>query len=80
MVVIKSSRLSPSTTPVDQGYAWIVLASCTLLRLLSDGVWSSLGVLMVHWEDKFDVSASQSAWIGSMFMFILLSSGEKTRK
>ncbi|XP_072031965.1 monocarboxylate transporter 12-like [Amphiura filiformis] len=74
MVATKPSvRLSSTQTPVDHGYAWVVLASCVLLRLLVDGFWSCLGILMLQWETRFNATASQTGWIGSSFMFILLS-------
>ncbi|XP_072036426.1 monocarboxylate transporter 12-like [Amphiura filiformis] len=63
---------SPSS--VDSGYAWVVLASCFVLRALVDAFWTSLGILFLKWQTHFDVSVSNTAWIGSIFMLILLSS------
>ncbi|XP_072036428.1 monocarboxylate transporter 12-like [Amphiura filiformis] len=63
---------SPSS--VDSGYAWVVLASCFVLRALVDAFWTSLGILFLKWQTHFDVSVSNTAWIGSVFMLILYSS------
>ena len=57
----------------DHGYAWIVLGSCFILRMLIDGFWSSLGILMLQLESHFDVSASKTAMIGSCIMMMILS-------
>ncbi len=64
------------SSSVDRGYAWVVLASCFVLRLLVDSFWSSLGILFLKWQAHFDVSVSSTAWIGSSFMLILCSTGK----
>ena len=69
-------RLSRNPS-VDRGYAFVVLASCFVIRMLVDSFWSSLGVLFLRWQADFDVSASSIAWIGSVFTLILMSTGKK---
>ena len=60
---------------VDRGYAWVVLASCFVMRTFADGFWSCLGILFLRWQTDFDVSATSTAWVGSIFMLILLITG-----
>ena len=73
----KYSISSPSAShDVDRGYAWVVLASCFVMRMFVDSIFATLGVLFLKWQYHFDVSASSTAWIGSIFSFILLTSGK----
>ena len=64
------------TTSVDQGYSWFVLAACFTMRGLTDGFWSSLGILLVEWQTYFEASAGDVAIIGSMTLMVILLSGK----
>ena len=64
---------------VDQGYAWVILASCSFLGLLVGGFWTSFGVIFVKWELYFDVSPAETSIIGSIFMLTLLSMGKNCK-
>ncbi|XP_072035954.1 monocarboxylate transporter 12-like [Amphiura filiformis] len=64
-------RTSTTPYPIDTGYAWVVLASCCVMRILLDGFWTSLGILFVNWEAYFGSSSSETSLIGSIFMMTL---------
>ena len=55
----------------DDGYAWIVLGATSLMRGLVDGFWATLGIMMLQWQEHFDISTSQTAWIGSLFFMLI---------
>ena len=67
---------SSKTRPVDHGYAWIALASCAVIRSLVNGIWSSLGVIFVNWEEYFDVSPAQTSYVGSAFLLLVWGIGK----
>ena len=64
------------TTSVDKGYSWLVLATCFTMRVLTEGFWSSLGILLVEWQTYFEASAGDVAIIGSMTLMVILLSGK----
>ena len=61
---------------VDHGYAWVILASTSIMRLLIDGFWTSFGVIFVNVELYFGVSAAETSVIGSIFMLNLSFMGK----
>ena len=63
-------------TQVDHGYAWVVVGSCFVLRLLVEGFWASAGILMLQWQFYFDVDASQTACLGSTLMMLILGTSK----
>ncbi|XP_072035382.1 monocarboxylate transporter 12-B-like [Amphiura filiformis] len=66
--------MAPSTThPVDHGYAWVVLASCCVMRAFNDGFWASLGIFFIKWEVYFGASATKTSLIGSLYMLVLFT-------
>ena len=71
-----SSPSSRTRRPVDHGYAWVALASCAVIRLLVNGIWSSLGVFFVSWEEYFDISPAQTSYIGSVFLLLVFGIGK----
>ena len=71
-----ADTLSGKHDLVDQGYAWVILASCSIIRMLIDGFWTSFGVIFVKWEFHFGVSPAETSIIGSIFMLTLLSMGK----
>ena len=66
--------LTSKAKSIDHGYAWVVLASCTCIRTLVDGLRFSIGILLVQWEDHFNASPSVLSWIGSACLFMVFSS------
>ena len=68
--------ISRRHTDVDTGYSWLVLAACFLMRTLTEGFWSSIGVLLVEWQSYFETNAKDVAIIGSMVMLVLYLSGK----
>ena len=71
--------VTKSDANIDKGYAWLVLLACFVMRVLVEGFWSSLGILMVEWQNDFDTSASDVAIIGSVTMAIMFVTGELRR-
>ena len=53
-------------TSVDNGYSWLVLAACFTMRVLTDGFWSSLGILLVEWQTYFEASAGDVARLSDL--------------
>ncbi|XP_072035525.1 monocarboxylate transporter 12-like [Amphiura filiformis] len=68
-------RTSIRPYPIDTGYAWVVLASCCVIRILLDGFFASLGLLFVKWEAYFGSSSSETSLIGSIFVMTLCAMG-----
>ena len=64
-----------SDANIDKGYAWLVLLACFGMKVLVEGFWSSLGILMVEWQNDFDTSASDVAIIGSVTLAIMTFTG-----
>ncbi|XP_072030291.1 monocarboxylate transporter 12-like [Amphiura filiformis] len=60
-----------SRTQFDHGYAWVVLGACIVVRLFVDGLWATLGIMMLQWQKHFNVSSSTTAWIGSSYFLLI---------
>ena len=58
------------------GYAWVILVSSFILRVIIFGQLFSTGVLYVHWLDEFKKTRGQTAWIGSIASGTTLLMGE----
>ena len=50
----------------DQGYAWIVLAACSLLHIICDGMNLSFGVLTPLIRHDFGTDSATAVFIGSL--------------
>ena len=55
-------------SPIDKGYAWIVLAIAALHNVHVGVYVGQLGILMVEFVHYFNISASQASWISTCAM------------
>ena len=45
------------------GYGWIIVFSCCLQLLLSDGIINAFGVIYLEVIERFEASSADAAWI-----------------
>lgn len=60
---------------VDGGFAWVVLAGCFVMYLFTVGSVKSYGILYTEMVDYFHSGSGNTAWIGSLALFLLLGLG-----
>ncbi|XP_033762280.1 monocarboxylate transporter 13-like [Pecten maximus] len=63
------------TTPVDSGYAWVILFACSLLYMMLSGVTKAFGILYTEFLEVYDAGAGNTAWIGSVKLFLFFGLG-----
>ncbi|CAG9812474.1 unnamed protein product [Phaedon cochleariae] len=59
----------------DGGWGWMVVLSCFVINMLSDGVGFTFGLLYIEFLNAFGASKSATSWIGSLFMALPLIAG-----
>lgn len=52
-----------TSSVVDQGYAWVVLACCFGVQFIVGGVAMAGGVFVVEFRDAFGVSPGEASWV-----------------
>ena len=52
-------------SPVDTGYAWIVLACATLINCSMGMFAGGMGIMMVEFTHFFNISKTVTAWVGA---------------
>ncbi|KAL5020977.1 hypothetical protein ScPMuIL_000132 [Solemya velum] len=65
----------PRPHPVDRGYAWVILIGCFTMYMLLVGGIKTYGILYTEFIDHFQTGAGDTAWIGSVCLFILFILG-----
>ncbi|XP_060067081.1 monocarboxylate transporter 12-like [Ylistrum balloti] len=63
------------TTPVDSGYAWVILFACSLLYMMLSGLTKAFGILYTEFLEAYDAGAGNTAWIGSVKLFLFFGLG-----
>ena len=58
---------APSKAP-DSGWAWVVLVGVFFGLILTDGIFWSLGVFLVVWQDQISESITELQWIVSLLV------------
>ena len=64
---------------LDTGWAWIILVASFMIATLSSGIFSSLGIFLVVWQDQLSGSLTQLQWILSLVIGIPLIIGKNAR-
>ncbi|OWF49448.1 monocarboxylate transporter 12-like [Mizuhopecten yessoensis] len=62
-------------TPVDSGYAWVILFACSLLYMMLSGLTKAFGILYTEFLEEYDAGAGNTAWIGSVKLFLFFGLG-----
>ena len=57
----------PAKAP-DSGWAWVVLIGVFFGLILTDGIFWSLGVFLVVWQDQISESITELQWIVSLLV------------
>ncbi|XP_021378223.1 monocarboxylate transporter 12-like isoform X1 [Mizuhopecten yessoensis] len=57
-------------TPVDGGYAWVILIACTLSYMTLVGTCKAFGILYNEFITMYDAGAGNTAWISSLMFFL----------
>lgn len=60
---------------VDGGYAWIILAGCFVMYLLTVGTIKAYGILYTELVPLFQAGSSNTAWIGGICMIFMFALG-----
>ncbi|XP_077989830.1 monocarboxylate transporter 13-like [Glandiceps talaboti] len=61
--------------PPDGGWGWFIVLGTFLSTVISAGTWFSFGVFYVAFLNAFNKSKSETAWIGSITVFVFAMSG-----
>jgi hypothetical protein len=61
----------------DGGWGWIVAIATFLCNVIIDGVKYSFGIIFVELVNTFKGTKSQTSWIMSIQIGVMLLSGEK---
>ncbi|XP_002733113.1 monocarboxylate transporter 12-like [Saccoglossus kowalevskii] len=69
--------MSSSTLPKppDGGYGWFVVIGMFITCYLTAGTFYAFGVLYVAFLDAFGETKAATAWVGSLFALVLVSTG-----
>ncbi|XP_052214875.1 monocarboxylate transporter 4-like isoform X2 [Dreissena polymorpha] len=59
----------------DGGWGWFIVLGCLLLRTVVGGIQRSSGLFYVKFLERFDGTASQTAWVSSLSMTVRLLVG-----
>lgn len=61
--------------PPDGGWGWFILFGSMLINILVPGTIKSFGVLFVEFQEAFQSSSSEAAWIPALCYFLYSSLG-----
>lgn len=64
------------TKALDGGWGWMVVVGCSIVFMSFGGPERAYGVLYVYLLDKFNDSATVTAWAGGLTVAIRLGLGE----
>lgn len=66
----KVKRTRPHLSPIDHGYAWVVLFAAVMLNVMSEMAFSGVGVFIVELKRHFDSKKSVIIGIGAILLSI----------
>ena len=61
---------------LDTGWAWIILVASFMINTLCAGVFTSLGVFLVPWQEQLSGSVTKLQWTVSLVVGIPMIAGK----
>lgn len=69
-----SATPSAITAP-DGGYGWVIVFSSFFIHLMCNGLTLAMGVLCVSWFQEFNSSKTETSWVVSVTVAVMLGMG-----
>ena len=61
---------------LDKGWAWVILMASFMIKAICSGVFISLGVFLVPWQEQLSGSVTKLQWTVSLVIGISMIAGK----
>ena len=63
---------------MDRGWAWVILAGCSIGQMLTPGMFWSFGIFLLAWGEQLSDSVTDLQWILSLLLAFAHLAGKFT--